>query len=108
MTKQLGCLGGNDMFGINDLFRFLYTTWDDYEDRLVENTKQGDYEIDTCFCNDTNKYETGISKLENDWIIVEEYNTKDEASIGHKKWVEFTKAEPKKAYSIELEEWEEF
>lgn len=96
------------MFGINDLFRFLYTTGDDYEDRLVENTKQGDYEIDTCFCNDTNKYETGISKLKNDWIIVEEYNTKCDASIGHKKWVEFTKAEPKKAYSIQLEEWKEF
>ena len=36
------------------------------------------------------------------------YKTKAEASIGHKKWVEFTKAEPKKAYSIQLEEWEEF
>lgn len=80
-------------------------TFTPYEERLVENTKNNDYEIDTCFCNDTNKYETAICRNNNDWIIVEEYDTKEQSKINHKKWVEFTKNKPLFAFDIHLEEF---
>lgn len=46
------------------------------------------YEIDTCFVHDYGKYETAIELsgiLE--WVIVEHYNTAEEAKAGHDKWV---------------------
>lgn len=46
------------------------------------------YEIDTCFVHDYGKYETAIGFsgiLE--WVIVEHYNTAEEAKAGHDKWV---------------------
>lgn len=96
------------MWGLEDFLKFLITNWDSYEDRLVENTKQDEYEIDTCFANDKNKYETGIRKNDGEWIVVEEYNTKEDAKQQHKKWIEFTKCKPQKAYSIQFEEYTEF
>ena len=91
------------MFDLMDFYKFLTTKFDSYEDRLVKNTKQGRYIIDTCYCNDTEKFETAINKDNGQWIVVEEYETKELAKNGHKKWVEFTKANPQKAYSIQLE-----
>ena len=46
-----------------------------------------DIYIDTCFTHDTGKYETAIGVDDKDLIIVEEYDDKDEATIGHAKWL---------------------
>ena len=45
------------------------------------------YLIDTCFTLDTGKYETAIG-IHNllDWVIVETYDTFEEAREGHAKW----------------------
>lgn len=96
------------MYNFYDYLNFLTTDWDSYKNRLVENTKQGEYEIDTCFANDTNLFETAIKKNDGGWIVVEEYEDKKTAQEGHFKWVEFTKSKPSKAYSIQLGEYEDF
>ncbi len=44
--------------------------------------------VDTCFTMDTGMYETAIRVNNDPIIIVEEYNTKEEAEKGHEKWVE--------------------
>ena len=89
-------------------FAFFTCDWQSVQERLVDNTKINNYTIDTCFCNDTNKYETAIKKFDNAWVIVEEYDTKEQSQEGHKKWVEFAKTEPTKAYSIQFREDVEF
>ena len=65
---------------------------DNYEQRKVANTEINGANIDTCAIMDSTKpYETGISHPKfkgGNWIIVEEYNSKKEAQIGHDKWVE--------------------
>jgi hypothetical protein len=72
------------------MFDFMLMA-DNYEERKVKNTKINDVLIDTVFVNDSDKdFETAIkSKLynENKWVIVELYDTKEEAIKGHEKWV---------------------
>ena len=53
-----------------------------------------EYTVDTCFTNDTDKWETGIQRLGTDWVIVEEYNDESEAETGHNKWVKFMAETP--------------
>lgn len=61
---------------------------------LVESTPLDLYEdsnvvVSTVYTNELEKWETGIShcKYNNgDWIIVEEYETEQEAKDGHLKW----------------------
>lgn len=45
--------------------------------------------IDTCLPTDTHIWETGIERIniEGKWIIVEQYEDKKKAEIGHGKWV---------------------
>lgn len=51
--------------------------------------------IDTCCAPDTGCWETGICKDEEEaWIIVEQYETREEAEEGHKKWVQAIKDNP--------------
>lgn len=89
------------MNGIFDIFiSGLFTQWDDYEVRKVDNTINGNYEIDTAYASDTELYETGIKFKNNKWIIVEEYETKKQALKGHKKWVKAMDKKPKFAYSV--------
>ena len=49
----------------------------------------GTITIDTCLPSDTRIYETGImrSKIEGEWVIVEQYPDPEAAKIGHSKWV---------------------
>jgi hypothetical protein len=72
----------------DDICRMLY---EDHKDRLVEYTSVNGAEIDTCRVYDSKlPYETGIRHREyNDghWVIVEAYNTKEDAEKGHQKWV---------------------
>ena len=46
--------------------------------------------VDTCYCLDTDYWETAIEdKRYNDYmIIVEEYDNEESAKVGHKKWLE--------------------
>jgi hypothetical protein len=63
-----------------------------YEERKVDRYEKDGVVIDTAYVTDGNKqYETAIGHPEfnnGDWIVVESYDTKEEALIGHNKWVE--------------------
>ena len=71
-----------------------------YESRKVDNTEVNNAVIDTVRITDSvHNYETGVTHPafnDNAWIIVEEYDTKEQAQKGHDKWVkEFTDKLPK-------------
>ena len=63
-----------------------------HSEREIAHDETEDLVVDTVAVNDSEQpFETGIKHpLYNDgrWIIVEMYNTKEEAVIGHNKWVE--------------------
>ena len=67
----------------------------------------GDYTIDTCYTVDQG-YETAMWKGDGDIIIVERYPNKMRAEIGHSKWCEFAKTNPKFVYSVQLDEYINF
>ena len=67
----------------------------------------GDYTIDTCDTMDQG-YETAMWKDNGDIIIVERYPNKMRAEIGHSKWCEFAKTNPKFVYSVQLDEFVNF
>ena len=70
-------------------FDFLQDT-DNYEERKVDRFEKDDMIIDTCYASDTGLYETAISHPKyngGSWIIVEEYENREEAQKGHNKWV---------------------
>ena len=56
----------------------------------VFNIMIGDLTIDTCYAPDVRKWETGIEK-DGKWTIVEEYPDRENAVIGHAKWVKLIK-----------------
>ena len=68
------------------------------------NTKIQGYTIDTCYTADCG-YETAIwhDKL-GSMVIVERYSNKEEAKIGHEKWVKYCKKRPKTAFSVQFNE----
>lgn len=67
----------------------------------------GDYTIDTCDTADQG-YETAMWKDDGDIIIVERYPNKMRAEIGHSKWCEFAKTNPKFVHSVQLDEYVNF
>ena len=67
----------------------------------------GDYTIDTCDTVDQG-YETAMWKDDGDIISVERYPNKMRAEIGHSKWCEFAKTNPKFVYSVQLDEYVNF
>lgn len=73
----------------------------------VGNDIIGDYTIDTCDTMDQG-YETAIWKNDGDIIIVERYPNKMRAEVGHSKWCEFAKTNPKFVYSVQLDEFVNF
>ena len=73
----------------------------------VGNDIIGDYTIDTCYTVDQG-YETAMWKGDGDIIIVERYPNKMRAEIGHSKWCEFAKTNPKFVYSVQLDEYINF
>ena len=73
----------------------------------VGNDIIGDYTIDTCDTIDQG-YETAMWKDDGDIIIVERYPNKMRAEIGHSKWCEFAKTNPKFVYSVQLDEYVNF
>ena len=73
----------------------------------VGNDVIGDYTIDTCDTMDQG-YETAMWKDDGDIIIVERYPNKMRAEVGHSKWCEFAKTNPKFVYSVQLDEFVNF
>ena len=73
----------------------------------VGNDIIGDYTIDTSDTVDQG-YETAMWKDDGDIIIVERYPNKMRAEIGHSKWCEFAKTNPKFVYSVQLDEYVNF
>lgn len=72
------------------MFNFFFAA--DYEDRKVDNTVLDDgTEVDTCYVNDGHQpYETAVAHPqynEGKWVIVEAYDTKDQAQDGHDRWI---------------------
>jgi len=59
--------------------------------------------IDTCIAFDTETWETGINKKDK-WVIVEQYDDKDDAIKGHKKWIKLLKKHPKEKL-IDINVW---
>lgn len=102
-------------FVINSLLDgFGGMAFESYEEKLERkvartiDTKYG--LVDTCFCNDTELYETAILSPHynsNGWIVVEEYKTRKAASSGHKKWVNQLEKKAK-LWSIHTDEWYEY
>lgn len=68
-----------------------------YDERKVARDEVNDYTIDTVLVTDRSwLYETAIMHEDfndGDWIIVEGYDTKEDAIKGHKKWLEKCKIE---------------
>jgi len=66
----------------------------------VFNDTIGGTEIDTCVAFDTNEWETGIAQHGEDWVIVEQYESRAKAKLGHKRWVKAITENP----DMELED----
>ncbi|MBE7053874.1 MAG: hypothetical protein E7391_06350 [Ruminococcaceae bacterium] len=66
-----------------------------YEQRCVDNFENDLFTIDTAYVTDRKQpYETAVKHKEfnnDDWIILEWSDTKEEAQKTHDKWVEFFK-----------------
>jgi hypothetical protein len=43
--------------------------------------------VDTCIAYDTETWETGISRDKGSWIIVQQYESRELAEVGHQEWV---------------------
>lgn len=57
----------------------------------------GDITIDTVKAFDTGMWETGIERknIEGKWVIVEQYESREDAQKGHDNWVELMRKTPK-------------
>ena len=63
-----------------------------YDDRKIDRYEKDEIIISTAMVTDSDwNYETAVSHLSynnGNWIIVEGYDTKEDAENGHSKWVE--------------------
>ena len=91
---------------MNDYFGF--GMMGNYEERLVSNSEIGNAIIDTCMVTDSFKpYETAIKHpcyREGEYVVVELYDTKEEASDGHKEWVDLFSKETLPSQLIDVNE----
>jgi len=75
----------------------FFSMMNNYEERVVDNYDKDGVVIDTALVTDSGKpYETAISHPDyhdNKMIIVELYDTKEEAQSGHNKWVKIMTSE---------------
>lgn len=93
MTKRISAMEGMmktsmvKQIGIDSL-REEALNWEDKKRKII---------VDTCEAFDMYEWETGIErkKQEGKWVIVEQYESKEEAIIGHKKWIDKIKKNPK-------------
>ena len=70
----------------------FFSMMGNYEDRKVDRFENEDMSIDTCSVTDgDHPYETAVKHFQyhnNDWVVVQSYDTKEEAQKGHDKWIE--------------------
>ena len=70
-----------------------------YQERAVDRFENDETIVDTARCSDGSKpYETGVCNPaynDGDWVIVESYDTEEEAKEGHNKWVEIMTVDKK-------------
>jgi quinol monooxygenase YgiN len=73
------------------MFDFMSMTGN-YENRKVSRFELGKLIVDTCSVTDTgHPYETAVAHPQfndNKWIVVEQYDSREDAVKGHNKWVE--------------------
>ena len=81
---------------MDNLLGFL-SMMDNYDERKVANYDGGVVYVDTCAVNDSAQpYETAVAHPSyngGDLVIVELYETKEDAQTGHDKWVAIMTAE---------------
>jgi len=72
-----------------DVYRELYGVFRTESDLWI---------VDTCRCADTGLWETGILRPKDTgrWVVVEQYETKQEAEQGHNKWVRLMREDPER------------
>ena len=79
------------------MFLDMFDMIGNYEERLIGNDKVNGFEVDTVRVTDTGYYaETAIRHPELDdgyWIIVQEYETHEQAEKGHERWVDMLENE---------------
>lgn len=79
------------------LFDFLNDVGN-HDERKVDRYKNDTLTIDTAYVSDgTKPFETAVahpSYNERKWVIVESYDNKDEAQIGHDRWVRIMTTDP--------------
>lgn len=90
----------------NSIFGILTMTGN-YEERLVDNTKRGDFEVDTVYVTDRAwDYETAVRHKkfnDNNWIVVEGVNDIEKAYDIHKKWVTIMENNPNKIHDCYID-----
>lgn len=95
------------------MFPDFLSMMNNHEKRVVDNyDEKGDETglvVDTCAVSDSDQpFETGIKdpRYNNDeWIIVEMYDSKEEAQTGHDKWVKLmTEAPPNQLKDVSTAE----
>ena len=58
----------------------------------------GSITVDTVCPTDTEMWETGLL-INGIWVIVEQYESEQDAALGHKNWMEQVEKEPNKEYT---------
>lgn len=64
----------------------------------IARTKVGEYTVNTTTL--TLGYETAIKQVGGDWIVVQQYCTREKAKMGHQYWVRFCTDNPDYAYDV--------
>jgi len=76
---------------VEEVFRAAQSNLDSYDQRSVNRYERGSLVIDTCrIFGSKQPFETAIRHPEFsvNWIIVEAYDTVEEAQSGHERWVD--------------------
>ena len=81
-----------------DMFSFLFAG-NNRNERIVDHYEEGDLIIDTCSTPDGHQtYETAVMHVDyrenGKLVIVEAYDTREEAQVGHDSWVRVMTTKP--------------
>lgn len=92
---------------IDDFLQNLYgisSMSNDYEERVVANTQEDDWVVDTAMVTDRSwTYETAVRSphfRDGLWIIVGKADTKEDAVKVHEQWVDMMRNNPKALWDI--------
>ncbi len=76
----------------------------DYEERVVVNTQEDDWVVDTAIVTDRSwTYETAVMSphfRNNKWIIVGKADTEEDAVKVHEQWVDMMRNDPRALWDI--------